>query len=905
MNGEAGAVGSRTPGSRQSYGASALRDRLTESLAGRYRLVREIGRGGTSIVYLAEDLKHERYVAVKVLRPEIAAALGQDRFLREIKIAANLAHPHILPLHDSDQAGVFLYFVMPVIEGETLRERLTRGPLTIEEVVAVLRDVLGALQYAHERRVVHRDIKPENVMLTGRRALVADFGVAKALSDAATESDADTLGNAIGTPAYMAPEQASADPEVDHRADLYGVGVLAYELLTGAPPFQGDSLRAVVAAHIGEQPRLVSDRRHDIPPALTRLVMRCLEKDPARRWQSASDILSYLETAVARESILGKVAGLFTKGGLAGAVVVAAAALSVALAAGWFLRGPPPVAPTRPMIAVLPFENLGPPEDAYFADGLTDAITARLATVGSLGVISRTSTMRFRESGLPIREIAAQLSATYVLEGTVQRERPGDPTSRVRVIPQLVRAADDTHLWAEVFEQEMTGVFRLQSEIAERVASALNVALLEPERQYLAARPTEDFEAYDLYLQGHQHLERSRGSGDANARREAISLLEQATARDPLFALAWAELSEAHLWLYRYFIDPTPGRLALARAALDTALALDPELPAAHLAHGLYHYWGPDSDPDSALMEFRLVAGREPSNAQARTLVAALEAAHGNWDAALENVARAVELDPREPDWSVAAGVLHLLTRHYREAQQYFDRALELAPDDWEANASQLALELRWRADTAQARASVSRMLKRLTPGEVAVSLITTAPVLVTGGAYDSLFETMTPATIAGPLPFDYLMVRAEYFRLRGRAARAAAYYDSLATAVDAATAARGANPELMALSARAHAALGRHEAALDAAGVLEDWLAASRDALQAMELRDALVWVYALAGEPDRAVDHLEHLLAAPSFMSVPYLSVGAFPEALEQHPRFQTLRRGAALDVVARLRH
>jgi len=890
MNGEAGALDSLPTESFRASGAVALQDRLTESLAGQYRLVREIGRGGSAVVYLAEDLKHERFVAVKALRPEIAASLGPDRFLREIKIAANLAHPHILPLHDSDQAGTFLYFVMPVIEGETLRERVKRGVLPVAEVVAILRDVLSALQYAHERGVVHRDIKPENVMLTGHRALVADFGVAKALS-AAAEIEMDTLGSAIGTPAYMAPEQAAADPDVDHRADLYGVGILAYEMLTGRPPFVGDTVRAVVAAQLTERPVPVNERRADIPPALARLVMQSLEKDPSRRWQSAAEMLAYLETAVTRESILGRVARLFTRSGVAGIVALSAVALSIALAAGWFLRGPPPGPSTRPMVAVLPFENLGPPEDGYFADGLSDAITARLATLPSLGVISRTSTMRFRSRDLPISEIARRLNATFVLEGTVQREHPGDPTSRVRVIPQLVRASDDTHLWAEVFDEEMTGVFRLQTEIAERVASALNVTLVEPERRTLAARPTDDIEAYELYLRGHEELERSRGSGDANARRLAIDYLEQAVHHDPGFALAWAELSQAHLWLYRFFVDPTPERLARARAALDTAFARAPDLPAAHLAHGLYHYWGPVSDPDSALLEFRLVAEREPSNALAHTLVAALEAARGDWDTALEYVARATELDPQEPDWDVAAGAFNLLTRRYAEADRYLARALELAPDDWEAYASRLALELRWRADTAGARATVDRMLELMTGGQVALTLIESAPVLVASGQYDSLFEAITPAAIVGPQPFDYFLVRGEYYRLRGHSAAAAAYYDSLSSAVAVAAATRSDDPFLQSLQGKADAVLGRREAALERAQALEQLLATSRDALQAMEIREALVWIYALMGDADRAMDHLEPLLETPSFMSRPYLAVAAFPPVLERHPRYRKL--------------
>ncbi len=368
-----------------------LHSSLSGALAGRYRLLRELGRGGAAVIYLAEDLKHDRKVALKVLRPDLAATLGPDRFLREIKIAAKLTHPHILPVHDSGEAEGFLYYVMPEVEGESLRERLAGGPMPLPEAVALLHDVFDALHYAHQRGVVHRDIKPGNVMLSGRHALVTDFGVAKALALAVEGHEVDTAGLVLGTPAYMAPEQATADPNIDHRADIYAVGVLAYEMLTGRTPFRGASPQAVLTAHVTQDPDHVLVHRPDLPPELAGLVMKCLAKDPAARWQTADEVVRELDRRVITPSGgLERVPGgpfaaplLAGRRGLVAAIAVLG--LILALVAVLLLRAPGPAGtPDRPVVVVLPFDNLGPAEDDFFANGITDAITARLATLGTL-----------------------------------------------------------------------------------------------------------------------------------------------------------------------------------------------------------------------------------------------------------------------------------------------------------------------------------------------------------------------------------------------------------------------------------------------------------------------------------------------------------------------------------------
>jgi len=876
-----------------------LQDRLGKALTGRYRLLREIGRGGAAIIYLADDLKHDRRVALKVFRPDLAASLGSDRFLREIKIAAKLSHPHILPVHDSGDAGGFLYYVMPVVEGHSLRDRLARdGVMSLADVAALLHDLLDALHYAHQRGVVHRDIKPGNVMLSGRHAMVTDFGVAKALEAAAEGRESDTAGLVLGTPAYMAPEQATADPDIDHRADIYGVGALAYEMLTGRTPFEGETAQSILGALVSKVPDPVQQHRPETPPELAQLVMKCLEKDPNERWQTSEEALQQLDALAAtpaggleRISVATKPPRAFWTPRRRIAAAAAAIVVVMVVIAGLSVRGPQPGGgSTLPVIAVLPFENLGPPEDEYFANGVTDAITARLASLGTLAVISRTSAMQYRDSDLSSREIGAELGADYILEGTIQRERPSDPTSRVRIIPQLIRTSDDTHMWASVYDEDLVEVFRVQSEIAERVARAMDVTLAEPQRQRIVGAPTTNLEAYELYLRGHDYLEGSRGSGDANARRIAIDFFDDAIALDGEFALAWAEQSVAHIWLYRHFVDHTDRRALLAKAAVDTALALASDLPKAHLALGLYYYWGPESDAALALEEFQHVSEREPNNAYALTLIAVLQAARGQWDEAVANAALAAELDPREPDWAVTAGMFHFLLRRYEDAERYLDLALELSPDNAAAFQTKIALQLRWRGDTARAHSVANEMLARVTPGQVALALVEVAPELIAGGAYDSVFQQLSPGSLSGPYPFDYYFTRAEFNRLRSRPALSRAYFDSLATAVRAAPAATG-DPVVSMFLGRAYAGMGDRSLSLRQAGLLETELLQANDALRALAVRVSLVWIYGMLGEDDAAIDHLEALLEVPSPVSLTYLRIAALTGTIRLRPRFQEL--------------
>ncbi|HEU4954699.1 MAG TPA: serine/threonine-protein kinase, partial [Gemmatimonadales bacterium] len=557
-----------------------LLPRLQAALGGRYVLDRELGGGGMSRVFVAEETTLGRRVVVKVLAPALAAELDTGRFQREIRIAAGLQHPHIAPVHAAGESGGLLYYTMPFVEGESLRQRLQHaGALPLPEAVRLLREIADAVAYAHRRRIVHRDLKPGNVLLAEGHALIIDFGIAKALSAAAEgpagNAGLTSTGLVLGTPTYMAPEQAAGDP-VDHRADLYSLGCIAYELLAGEPPFTGDSAREVIGAHLADDPAPITHHRPGLPPALVALVMRLLAKRPHDRPQSADDVLRVLETldVPSLEHPIPEPHPRAPAWRLPSGrrlIVPALVALAVGtigvLAARGIRTSGDSSADDQVMLAVLPFENLGRPEDEYFGRGLAEEITSRLGRVQGLGVISRTSASQYGETDKSVRQIGRELGVDYVLEGSVRWEGSG---GAIRVTPQLVRVSDDRQLWSERYDAKLANVFEVQTTIAEQVARSLDLALSGPERQAIAARPTENLEAYAYYLRGNDYLVGSWG--EDRRLSIAMEMYAKAVELDPGFALAHAKLSQAHSSFYASTIGGTDEDVRIAKTSAETAL---------------------------------------------------------------------------------------------------------------------------------------------------------------------------------------------------------------------------------------------------------------------------------------------------------------------------------------------
>ena len=608
--------------------------RLGSALADRYRIERELGRGGMSSVYLGEDVKHRRTVAIKLLRPEIVAAVGPERFAREIAIAARLNHPHIVPLYDSGTADGFLFYVMPYIQGESLRTRLLREKqLPLDEALRIARQVASALGYAHAHRVIHRDIKPENILLHEGEAMVADFGVALAIS---TGGDArlTEAGLALGTPAYMSPEQALSEPALDGRSDIYSLACVLFEMLAGEPPYTGVSAQMFIAKRLKDPVPSVRRLRSSVPPNVEQALVKALAKVPADRFRTTEEFADALAKPATLEA-------------------------------------------SPRSVAVLPFVNLsGVSDNEYFADGITEDVIANLSRVRALKVISRRSVMAFKDRQQSLRDIAAQLDVGTVVDGSVRRA--GD---RVRIVAQLVDPATERQLWTETYDRELTDIFAIQTDVALHIAAALKAELSHDEQSRLRKEPTRDLQAYQLYLQGRRWHVTYTPAG----MQRGIEFYGRATARDPEYVIAYAALATAYAELCEIGgIDPDSARRA-ANAAIERALALDPESGEAHCAAGyLKMVW--DFDWAGAEREFQRALELSPSSADIYDLYGRMYSGLGRLDEALALERRAQELDPLAHRLDVSTTLLR--AGRYAEAAEAATAALELDPDQDRARAT-------------------------------------------------------------------------------------------------------------------------------------------------------------------------------------------------------------------------
>ena len=602
--------------------------RLRTALAGRYVIQREAGAGGMARVYLADDLRHRRKVAIKVLKPELTEAFGAERFLREIETSAGLRHPHILPLFDSGDTGESLFFVMPFVEGESLRTRLERdGALPIDEAIQIAAEVGDALNYAHARGIVHRDIKPENILLEGGHAVVADFGIARALR-ATHDPSLTQTGASLGTPRYMSPEQASGERDVDGRADLYSLACMLFEMLAGKPPFSGPTLERMIYQHMVEPPPPVTRFRPDAPASISAAITRALAKSPADRFPTTAAFVQALRAPVAERA-------------------------------------------TAASIAVLPFLNLSAdPENAYFADGITEDVITQLSKIHSLKVVSRTSVMAFKGHDQDLREIGARLQVGALLEGSVRRAG-----SRVRIVAQLIDARTDEHLWAETYDRDLTDIFAIQSEVALHIAEALKAKLSPEERARIHRPPTSDMSAYQLCLQGRANILRYTGEGF----RASIEYFKRAIARDPGYAAAYAGMAMAYTELGETGELPPDEAYPLADAAASKAIALDPDLAEAHTMVG-YVKMAYEFDWAGSEAEFKRAIELNPNSADAYDLYGRLCGSLDRHDEAIALQLRAHELDPIVNKTDVATALLR--ADRYDEAATYARRAVEVDRDD-------------------------------------------------------------------------------------------------------------------------------------------------------------------------------------------------------------------------------
>jgi len=621
--------------------------RLRDSLSQSYSIDRELGRGGMATVYLAQDLKHDRVVALKVLHPDLAASLGPDRFLREIKLAARLNHPHILPLFDSGEADGFLYYVMPYVEGESLREKLDRDQqLTIDEAVHHGRAIASALDYAHRQNIVHRDIKPENVMLYEGEAMVMDFGIAKAVSAAGSETLTQT-GMMVGTPAYVSPEQAAGETNLDGKSDQYSLACVVYEMITGERPFAGATPQAIMAKRFSETPKPLRAIRNTVPESVEKAVSRAMSTDSGARYSTTAQFGQALAS---------------------GSLVTPTNTAAI------------PVAPVSAAksVAVLPFANQSAdPENEYLTDGIADEIISALTKIQSLRVASRTSAFAFKGKNEDISEIGHKLKVSTVLEGSVRRH-----ANKLRVTAQLVNVADGSNLWSERYDREIEDIFEIQDDISQSIVKALRVILSEGEKKQIEKARVVDVKAYDYYLRGRQYLHHFRRKSLEFARQ----MFNRAIEIDPDYGRAYAGVADACSLLYKYF-DARDANLRQAESASRKAIELEPELAEVHVARAVALSMAKKFD--EATEEFDQALKLDPKNFEGSYWYGRMHLTQGEFEDAVKLLERAALIRP--DDYQIPGFLAQALSplgrtdeaeAQFRRQTRLVDDHLELNPDD-------------------------------------------------------------------------------------------------------------------------------------------------------------------------------------------------------------------------------
>ncbi len=909
-----------------------------------YEILSQLSSGGMGAVYLAEDLKLHRKVAIKALTPEWAA--DPDRYRRfrwEAQVLAKLNHPNIVTIYAVEEEEGAHFLIMELVEGKTLDQLIPSVGMSPEEIFRIAIPLADALAAAHERGIIHRDLKPGNVMVTDDgRVKVLDFGLAKRQDSAVTPGSAQIqarqpetqAGQMMGTIPYMSPEQLQGDT-IDPRTDIFSLGVILYEMATGARPFEGRTWGDLASSILRDKPPSVSVLNVYLPRHLGRIIRHCLEKEPARRFQTALDLRNELEE-LQREMLTGEVrTGEVGTGevpigesrfgeapttrtdlsqvfpgrrGSEKRIAVAATLMVVAaiVALTWLRSGSepeivvepqrltPPVADGRPRIVVLPLENLGPADHAYFAAGVTDEITSRLASVSALQVISRTTALQHDRAEKTAQQVGADLGVDYLLDGTVRWSTGAGDQNRVRVTPQLIRVADDTPVWSERYDRVIDDIFAVQSEIAAEVIRQLDIALLEPEREALASRPTANLEAYQAYLRGMDYA--SRRESQPETWHLAVEMFGRATELDPQFALAYAELSEAHSRMYHWNIDRLPERREMARVAAEKALLIDPDLPEGHRALAYYYYRG-HRDYEAALREFDIAARALPNDSHLLEGTAYIRRRQGRFEEAAATLEKALGIQPKS-DWMAAElAETYTTMRRYREADRCYQLATTLVPDQPAPYQARAQNYLLWRGDVAAARATLEGMPRQ---GETS-SMLAWYHLEVADRNDQAALNRLnrnTKARLIGIESISYPrdLLHALAHRRMGDDETATAYFENARGMLERRLPEGTVDPRLRIALSMTYAGLGRKDDAIRAGLMAVENFPTDKDAFIGPRFIEHLAVIYAMAGDLEAAIERIEYLLSIPSELSVPILKLDPKWDPLRGHPRFKALLKEAS---------
>lgn len=856
-----------------------------------YKILQKLGEGGMGEVYLAEDTSLGRKVAMKFLSSDKASdPESRQRFVHEARAQAMLSHPNIATFHEVGEEGDKVFIVMEYIEGQPLSNLAQFEKFSLAEILDIAIQIGEGLQAAHEKGIIHRDIKPENVLVTSKHhAKITDFGLAK-------WKGASTLtktGARMGTAFYMSPEQVEGK-KVDNRTDIFSLGVVLYELLCARRPFEGDTDTAIFYDLINTQPQPLARFARNLPENLEQIVMKCLAKRPEERYQSAADLVADLKTlrrtseiqsipvshtkpAASRKSWIGISVGL-------GIILLAFAAYVIL--PKFFTTVSNDTKSGRKMLAVLPFENLGSPEEEYFADGITEEITTRLAKIGGLGVISHTSARKYKKTDKTLKQIGAELGADFILEGNIRWAKSGG-ASRLRINPQLIRVSDDSHLWAENYNAVLDDVFELQSSIAEKVATALDVALLEPERHVLAAKPTENLEAYDFYLRGNDHFNRTTpGSpGGGKYMRIALQMYRKAVELDSGFALAYSQLSRANTELYWHY-ERKDEYLRDAKAAVEKSFKLVPGLPEAHLALGSYYYHA--REYEKALEQFAIAQRSLPNNPDLMGEIGYVQRRQGKWNEASASFKRAAELDPGRSDILFALGQTYHRWRKYSEAASYYDRAILLDPGGYYPYWAKVDLYVKQDGNTERARKVLREARGKVDAAELNDRWVW---LDVLDGNYPQALSRLNGPEAYNNDSVGYYLTKAQVYGLIGRAGLKRTCYDSARILLENQLQKEFADEKLHSQLGIAYAGLGRKEEAIREGNKAVELVPVTKGVWNGAALIQDLARIYVMVGEYEAAIDQLEYLLSIPSPLSIPDLRIDPAWAPLKNQTRFMKL--------------
>jgi serine/threonine protein kinase/tetratricopeptide (TPR) repeat protein len=886
----------------QSHKATRGAELLGE--LGDYELLEEIGRGGQGVVFRARQKSLNRVVALKVIRlGQWASKAHLKRFRLEAEAAARLEHPGIVPIHEVGERDGSCYFSMKFVEGGQLDAVAKREAMSIRRAVELIAKVARTIHYAHEHGILHRDIKPGNILLDAKgEPHLTDFGLARLVeSDSSVTHTLDVLG----TPSYMAPEQAVGNNAgISSVTDVYGLGAVLYQLLTGQPPFAGGTTYETIKLLLDtepKQPRLINPK---IDRDLSTICLKCLEKDPKRRYPSALALAEDLERWLKHEPIRARHTGIFARGRKwvqrnPARALSAGSLVALAAASGWIIWKSELIRqPLTNGIAVLPFENLNDQkENSVFADGVQDDILSKLAKIGDLKVISRSSVMEYRGKR-NVRQIGDALRVSHVLEGSVRRAG-----THLHLNAQLIDTRTDTHVWVEQYDRDLNDLFAIQSEIVQKVAEHVHAKLSATEKASIEERPTQDLIAYDFYARAVSMIynvqvpDESTADTPLNADKalsEAVDLLNKAVARDPNFFLAYCQLAFAHDMFYDSEIDHTPARLALAQSAIDSAFRVRPNSGEAHLALGWHLYLG-KSDYDRARAELALAQQSLPNNPVVYDLAGSMDRSQRRWADAIHNLERACELDPRNYPYLINLGSTYLTLHDYDQHIRIMDRIVALHPERRVDRIFRASVEVYRRADTGPWRESIENMLTN-EPGSEKDPFV--ASQRYTLALYDrdwDAAERAAPVLVQKhSLQWSFPQVGRDFWvgvvaRLKGDETSARAAFMRARAQQEEELRVHPDNAGLLAELGLIDAGLGRKEEALNEGRHAMELEPSAKDEFTEPKMCFAIICTW--TGERELALGQLEAFTKTPGQYTYGNLRLSPLWDPLRSDPRFEKI--------------